>query len=131
MIKIFKIIFLISAVLSVGLLLVSSQAVRYDCFTIYRVDKQDRNLIHSEVADYNWFFFYRANNRERFSGLLHDVVINGYDASINRRDGVDYLRTYFDNTPSYIIQSDNRQLFVTQCGLKGIKNETQTKNSKS
>jgi hypothetical protein len=78
MIKIFKILFVLSAALSVGLLLVSSQAVRYDCFTIYRVDKQDRNLIHSEVADYNLFFFYRSNNRERFSGLLRDVVINGF-----------------------------------------------------
>lgn len=129
--KILKILFLISFLTASALLLVRSQADHYDCFTITRVDRQDRAITSSSVVDYGLFFYYRMNNKERFSGLLRDAVVNGSDVSINRRNGVDYLRTYFDETPSYIIMTDNRRFYVSQCKLKGTENENETQNSKS
>lgn len=124
MIKIFKILFLISAVLSVGLLLASSQAVRYDCFAVQEQTNRPRLLKRVRVIDYKSLFIAEIDNKEYFSGLLREAVINDQDVSINTRNGIDYLRTYFDNDrPAYIMMRGDKRLYITHCRTKEQTNE--------
>jgi len=121
--KILKIIFFISSFFSVGLLLASSFADRYDCFAVVESDKHQRILKRVQITDYHLAFFAVIDNKEYYSGLLRDAVINDTDVSINMNNSIDYLRTYFDNEPSYILMKKSKRVYITQCRTKEYINE--------
>lgn len=122
MIKTFKILFLISSVVSLSLLLASSQSVRYDCFAVVHQTNRPQLLKNVRIIDYNYVFIAEIDNKEYFSGLLREAVINDQDVSINTRNGIDYLKTYFDNdNPAYIVMNNKKRLYITQCKTKESK----------